>query len=1426
MALIKWKQIDPQLGSYGLLTGSLEVSGSLLVNGEVVTGVSGSNQSLSLNGYELSIENGNTVTLPSGSGGSASTGSLINSASVSNNIITFTKGDASTFSITIDTGSGAATPTGTISSSAQITEFGFISSSHTDIESLNAATSSYALKTDITGSSNVRFEALNAATSSYITVSQTGSMTVLSASYAVSSSVEILTELSSSHAQQADTASFITDTFISASAVRSGFGSGAGGGDVTFNGNRVVSQAHLPGFFTSSFNAGTSGSVQDFLNAVFFPNTGPSITSATQFNIAEFVASGSTITTLSATDPEAQALTFTTQSGYTDDLIKLTTGGVLTLNVTSSTEQFNTDNRGDGTLAHPVLIQVADSFGAVDTQTIHIDVTANSAPVFRQTSAAGSIITSFTSSRNENSSTGEIAKIYFTDANSDTITIRSGGLDVLSDKFTITRNGNYVSLTQVTGSLDFETTSSYNFSLTASDEHFEGGEDLDARAFLPIVVNITDNVVPVVNNQTLDAINENSANGAAVDTIAASDAEGDTITFSAFTLSSLELNSGNISLGTYGGTSQTSDPHENPFSMASNGAVTRKNGVFLNSDIIDTYKYTVKVLDSFNTASAPATITIPIADDTPATITDNITAASIVESDTSGTSIKTNLYGSTQIDFNSNQAGAFTSSNAAITINSSTGVLSLGVNLSGSVTQSGATIDSIISFRNTFNTLTTSSLAVSVLGNRIPTASFTEQTANLNDNLSITNTNLTSVTISDPDSDTPYSMSLSGTHASSFNAIPQNVNSSSYQIQAASNLAAGLYNYTASIKDNYDEVRNYNRTLSISNAGLGTMTTNGTFYIIESATNTDNIVLNTNGRTGTQGDLGVTYSGSFGSQAVTSFSSSNAQLAVTNAGALTVGFDLSGSGTASGDSILSNITFIDQYDNIGSGSITVNVATNHPPFISATSQSNGNENAARGTADLFRVTVADIESNTLPNANLTVTGLTGSLSASVDSPYIYIKANNNNVNAGVYGFTSSLADNHSFSTALSASQFTIAAASTGSLTGDTAIYIIESALSGSVFRDATGFGSGNSAQVGVSYSPAYAGATVQSFTSSNAAIVIDGSGNLTLGTTLSGSDTQSGDSFASTITFRDQYDNIGSGTVTATVFGNQSPSANFTRTNLYESDNATSGSQAGTLIVTDTENNTPFTFTVAGVNGDKFNVQGSSTPFKVQPTGSLDGGTYFVDLTVTDNYGESVTLTSESIIVTQSLDFGKVYVYTSTLGSDSGLTNAYNSVMGASTVNGDTPPQVTVLSAASQSLYAGFISGSMGAQKIVLSGGESATLMASGSGNNLDTVLSSSIGTITTGSTGQIVIAYPSGSDMYVPTSIQESFNSTVGGSVPAFNVDGGGFGIESGDLQSIELTSAHLGYNEWFVFGRKTRNAIASNAIFRLINSSGSLPS
>ena len=1394
MALIKWKQIDPNLGSYGLLTGSLEVSGSLLVNGEAVTGVSGANQTLSLNGYELSILNGNTVTLPSASGGSTDTGSLINSASATGNTITFTKGDASTFSITIDTGSGGGS---------------------TDISALNT----------FTGSIQTQVDSLQTATGSYILASQTSSMTVLSASYAVSSSHEIITEVSSSHAVQADTASFISDSFISASAVRSGFGSG-GGGDVTYNGNRIISQQHLPGFFTSSFNPGTSGSVQDFLNAVFYPNTGPSFTSGTQFNIAEFTTSGSTVTTLTATDPEGQSLTFNTQSGYTDDFVKISSGGVVTLNTVPTTENFNTVNRGDGTLAHPVLVQVTDTFGGSDTSTIYLDVTANSAPVFRQTSIAGSIITSFAVNRNENEGIeSNIGRIFFTDANSDTITIRSQSDN---SHFELVKYSTYVQLNQLTSSLDYETTSSYTMSITASDEHYEAAQDTDASSSLAITITVVDNVVPVINDQTLSSINENSANGASVDSITASDDESDTITFTNFTLSSLELDGSPVATGSYGGTSQKSDPHENPFQMDSSGNVTRKTGVYLNSDLINSYKYTVQVRDNYNTLSSPATITIPITDDTPALITDNWSAGPyIIESDTNSTTIKTTVYGSTQADFNSNQSGAFTSSNAALTINSSTGQLSLGVNLSGSATQSGATIESLITFTNTFATTTTTSITASVLGNRLPTASFSDQSSNLNTNLATSGTNMISVSISDPDSDTPYSMSLSGTNASSFTLVPQNANSSSYQIHAASDLAAGTYNYSASIKDNYDEVRNYNRSLTIAQAPTGSLTTNGTFYIIESAVDGTNIVTNSNGRTGTQGDLGVTYSPSYGSAAVQSFTSSNSQINVSSVGALSLGFDLSGSGTASGNTISSNITFRDQYDNIGSDTITVNVTTNNAPDISFSDTSgNQNTNLARSGSTLVTLTFTDTESDTIDYAGVTFQG-TGSQLNAIRSGTSWLVQATENLSASVYSYTASVQDIHRFRTNTETDTITIAAASNGTLTGDTAVYILESTQSGAPFRDASGYENGNLASVGVSYAPNYGSAAVQSFTSSNAAIVIDGSGNLTLGVTLSGSATQSGDTFSSTITFRDQYDNVGSSSVTATVFGNSSPSANFTRTANYESNNATSGSTAGTLTVTDTENNSPFTFTVAGVNGNKFNVVGSSSPFTVQPTGSLSGGTYYVDLTVTDNYGESVTLTSESIVVTQSLDLGKIYVYT--VGNNGG--SGYDVELGISSTDGSTPP--SALGYSTVGFVTALLSGSIGSSSFTYSygGTKTATLRESGSGASVSSVLGS-MGTIPY-ATDRFVILIPSGSDVGgIPTSMTDGYaGSTLHEYVLEAATDGTALGsglgtTEASNIHNLNLLNPHLGFSTWTMIGPDNIVSGTSTLLLDIRPSSGSAPS
>jgi hypothetical protein len=78
-----------------------------------------------------------------------------------------------------------------------------------------------------------------------------------------------VTELSSSHAIQADTASFISDTFISASAVRGGFGSGNTLPDGTISGSQQISDF---GFISSSTDISAlntfSGSIQEQVDAL------------------------------------------------------------------------------------------------------------------------------------------------------------------------------------------------------------------------------------------------------------------------------------------------------------------------------------------------------------------------------------------------------------------------------------------------------------------------------------------------------------------------------------------------------------------------------------------------------------------------------------------------------------------------------------------------------------------------------------------------------------------------------------------------------------------------------------------------------------------------------------------------------------------------------------------------------------------------------------------------------------------------------------------------------------------------------------------------------------------------------------------------------------------------------------------------------
>ena len=1080
---------------------------------------------------------------------------------------------ASAASFGFGSGEGEAIPAGTISSSLQISELGFVTSSESSADISGLAT---------TGSNT--FIGNQIVTGSIIPGNITNDLGTQSAPwqhlYISSGSIKFIspegTEISSFNNK--------------------------------FDGNRLISNTDHPLF--NSFNPGTSSTIVDFLDAIFYPNTAPTISTGNQ-TIAEYTTNGTSIVTLSGTDAESQAITFSIDDSYTDGYV-IVDNGVLKLNQLPSATAFNTTDRGDGVLAHPVIIKATDTVGASTTKTIYIRVTPNQSPVFRHPNVGSNAVSSYSISRNENASAEEVTKIYFTDTESDSITINSGS--DLNGHFNITKSSNFVSITQVTASLDYESISQYNMSITASDSHYEDGDDIDSFTAIPITINVTDNTQPTVNNQTLTGVNENSSDGATAGSITATDPEGDTVTFKNARFHSQQLDGVNIATGSYGGTSQ-SDPTEDAFNISSNGVVTRRAGVYLNSDIINKAIYEVTVTDPYNNGSDKGLISIPIADDTASTISGDTTLY-VIESATSGDAIydNTNGYSGTTSRFTANQTVSWTISPSNDFNINSNGYLTLARNISGSSDVGGDQLSGTVTATNSFGTTTTQAFTVNITDNQAPNITFTNTSANLNTVNARPGNNLVTLTFSDPEGNGLDFNSFNTTLVGDLSVVESG---NSRIIRANSNLNAGNYSVTASISDDQGfATRTSNHSFTIAQADTGTLTTNGTLYIIESAEDGALIRTNSNGRTGTQGDLGVSYSPNYGSQAVNSFTSSNADIIINNNGNLSLGVHISGSSIVSGDTITSNITFQDQYNNIGSGSITINVVANNAPSVTVSEQSG-------------------LESDTV------------------------------------------------------------------------------------------------------------------------------------------------------------------------------------------------SGSLASTVSVSDAELDYPITLALSGTDASSFtatsnNVDGTS--WNIVANTALSAGTYNLTVTATDAFNKTGTDTA-SITVAQSADYGLVYVYTSTYGSDAGFAANYLGVMGGATVNSDTPPEVTSYTANTESPFYKFKSGDVGSPSISLAGGGIATLQASGSGADLDSVLSG-LGTINASTTGQVIIVYPSGSDMTVPVTIQESFNNQDGGAVPAMNVDGNGWGIESGVLHSLELDSAHLGYNEWFVFGRKSQNAIASSFNIRLINANGSLPS
>ena len=875
---------------------------------------------------------------------------------------------------------------------------------------------------------------------------------------------------------------------------------------VSFDGNRVVSNTDLPsGVYNNNF--GTSTSLSDFVEKVFFPNTVPSI-STTGFTIGEFVASGSSVGTVSATDAEGQSITFRTASSYTADKFRIASNGAITLN-TKSTASLNTDNT-PGSGSHPFLVEAVDTFAGVGSKTIYIRVTPNTPPKWRQTSVGGSVVTTFTQSLNENSAAASNkVRVYFTDDESDTITIGSGSVP---SGFTITKASTYVQLNQTTSSLDYETTPKYELVLTASDEHYVSGDDTEAIAYLPFQIKVVDNISPTVNDQTLGSINENSSNGASVGTITATDPTSDTIVFSNFTLKEANLDGGSNITSSLGGNSLY-DPHSNPFQCSSAGVVTRKNGVYLNSDVANRYFYQVTVKDAFNTTSDTGLIRINIADDAASSISDNWDNLYIIESATSGNEIKIGSNGRTGTSAlwssGASQRWEVKSTGNLIGLSATTGsstTLRLASNLSGSAYSSGSTIAvELTASEHGFETTKQYvNQNIAVVINNAPAPSFSNTSANLNTNGARSGSTITTISFTDTESDSLNHGSFTFTDPSGqLNAYKSG---DTYLVQPKNNLSGSAYQMTASIKDTHGfRTGTTKHSVTIASAPIGTLTTNGTFRVIESAESGAHIKINADGRTGTQGDLGVTYSPQYNSAAVQSFTSSNAAIGVNTNGNLTVAVHISGSSTGSGDTITSTITYRDQFDNIGSGSISVSVVANQAPTATFSEVGANMTASVAASTNLTTIAISDTESDTPFSASLggTDAGNLKLVPQNANSSSYQLQSVGTISNGVTYNYSASVFDNFDKSTSYNRS-ITILnpVAKTyvyGWDGGSAASEAAAIASMGDSGGDGVGIEAGSviaklqSGSLGTTFSPTYVGGTMQLFGSSSKTTLSDSS---------------------------------------------------------------------------------------------------------------------------------------------------------------------------------------------------------------------------------------------------------------------------------------------------------------------------------------------
>ncbi|MDA8607278.1 cadherin domain-containing protein [Gammaproteobacteria bacterium] len=447
---------------------------------------------------------------------------------------------------------------------------------------------------------------------------------------------------------------------------------------------------------------GTYASTEVITVNVADVNEAPSLSATVAFNaFQENTATGTTIATSSVSDPEAGAITYSL-SGTGSENFTVSSDGTVTL---ASGLDYETAT------AYAITLIASDGANSVsETLTINVgDI--NEAPSLTNSLAASSFA--------ENVATGTtIATASASDPEAQTITYSISGTG--SENFAIDANGNVT----VASSLDYETTTSYSLTITASD-----GTNSTQQTLSISVTDIIEFGLALSSNSV--SINEDVSSGSQVATSTLTQEGTETVTY---TLSGTD---------------------SDKFAISSSGVIT--TNTILDHESTTSYSLTVTVTDGTNTDTETLSIAI---NDVDLTVTNTLAASGQAENISTGTSIMTASASGAE----GTVSYSITDSDNKFTINSSTGEVTLANALdyetktSHTFTVTATDGVTTVSEEFTLNVtdMTINTLAVTLANSG---AALAESSSS--------GTSVGSSSISNPDSET-VSYSLSGTGSSNF----------------------------------------------------------------------------------------------------------------------------------------------------------------------------------------------------------------------------------------------------------------------------------------------------------------------------------------------------------------------------------------------------------------------------------------------------------------------------------------------------------------------------------------------------------------------------------------------------------------------------------------------------------------------------------